>query len=197
MIRLTMTGLAALALASAPANAATILRHDSASSLRSVIDGSIRETFDDSVLAPGLAVFGNAKIVDGHVENSAYGSSRKSAYAFADGVFGFGGDIAISSISNTNALHVTATLADATVVSIADLTGNSARFFGFSSDTAIKSVTFSSLRGGEIYWRFDNLLAGQGAVPEPSTWISMVLAFGIIGGIMRKRRDLEDAHVRA
>jgi PEP-CTERM motif len=40
------------------------------------------------------------------------------------------------------------------------------------------------------YWALDDvsLVEAAGAVPEPSTWMMLILGFGLIGGAMRSRR---------
>ena len=45
--------------------------------------------------------------------------------------------------------------------------------------------------GGELNVSFDNLLAITASpVPEPGTWLTMLLGFGVIGSTLRRRAAL-------
>ena len=63
-------------------------------------------------------------------------------------------------------------------------------FFGITSDSAITSVSFTTLSFGEI----DMLgfhagdVAQSGTVPEPASWALMLAGFGAVGGFLRRRR---------
>lgn len=70
----------------------------------------------------------------------------------------------------------------------------SSGFFGLSSSKGIKSIDFGPSGGPTRAGDFgiDNLtIAASTAVPEPSTWIMMLLGFGLIGSALRasKRRQ--------
>ena len=56
-----------------------------------------------------------------------------------------------------------------------------------------------SFGGRSTHWAFDvlnvNSAVVPGGVPEPSTWLMMILGFGAIGGMMRtKRRQQSRIH---
>jgi hypothetical protein len=62
---------------------------------------------------------------------------------------------------------------------------------GVTFSGTAQSVIFS---GSADYIGFDNITLGSdtpgsGAVPEPATWIMMILGFGAIGWSMRHRRS--------
>jgi hypothetical protein len=73
---------------------------------------------------------------------------------------------------------------------------NSAPFLGAISDSAnITGITFSmQVNGGAGFAINDlRLLAGAGAVPEPSTWAMILLGFGAIGASTRRRKTASRA----
>jgi hypothetical protein len=58
-------------------------------------------------------------------------------------------------------------------------------FFGLTSDTAIDSVGITRLDG---YAVIDNASFSTSAVPEPASWAMMLLGFGGLGALLRRRR---------
>lgn len=53
----------------------------------------------------------------------------------------------------------------------------------------IKTLIFSAAESGDAYitgLRFDPI---RSAVPEPSSWAFMVVGFGLLGGVLRKKRE--------
>ena len=79
-----------------------------------------------------------------------------------------------------------------------NLIGTGRGFFGFRSDTAFTTVTFSqNLAGGSVdQFGIDNLAFTSrmsAAVPEPGTWATMILGFGAVGGTLRRRRAAASA----
>jgi hypothetical protein len=57
-------------------------------------------------------------------------------------------------------------------------------FFGFTSDTAIDSLGITRLDGYAI---IDNASFTTGAVPEPASWALMLIGFGGLGALLRRR----------
>ena len=50
-------------------------------------------------------------------------------------------------------------------------------------------VTFGVLNSSNEYLAFDNIVYNSAAaVPEPATWLMMILGFGLVGGAMRYRQ---------
>ena len=56
----------------------------------------------------------------------------------------------------------------------------------FNSPTFVEGIRFSS---GSNSFEFDNV-AISSAVPEPATWMMLILGFGLIGSTMRRRSKL-------
>lgn len=67
-------------------------------------------------------------------------------------------------------------------------------FFNFASDSAFNRVQLIQNGGGGF--EFDNLTVGTAVVstaPEPATWAMFLIGFGLVGGLLRQRRDGEPA----
>ena len=64
--------------------------------------------------------------------------------------------------------------------------GSNLGFAGITAD-AITSFRIAAVNGQNINTGVDNIAIG--AVPEPSTWLMMLLGFGAIGGAMRRTRS--------
>jgi PEP-CTERM motif len=67
-------------------------------------------------------------------------------------------------------------------------------FFGLTSDRLIKSIAFGPNGNGistSGSTAIDNLTIGvAGAVPEPATWAMMIVGFGLIGAVARRRQSV-------
>lgn len=64
---------------------------------------------------------------------------------------------------------------------------------GWMPDTTL--VSFEDLLNGpfdynDLSFSFTNTFSAPGAVPEPSTWAMMILGFGAVGGVLRRRRKV-------
>jgi hypothetical protein len=67
--------------------------------------------------------------------------------------------------------------------------GEAYAFIDFSSSTAFDKVQLT--QGGGGGFELDNATLGVGAVPEPATWGMMLVGFGLVGAIARRRRRTE------
>ena len=76
---------------------------------------------------------------------------------------------------------------------------NGANRFGITADAgeSLSSVTFTSAVG------FDSLrqlriggVTTPGAIPEPATWLMMLIGFGLLGGVMRAAKRKHEVRVR-
>lgn len=121
---------------------------------------------------------------------------------------GLGGSVTISSTLNAIGLYlgsadgarifgytVNGTTGTFTALSS---TNNGGKFIGFA-DTSPISVTFNTSSGRELdivsYVTTANpadippaITPPTAAVPEPATWAMVIAGFGLIGGVMRRRR---------
>ena len=62
-------------------------------------------------------------------------------------------------------------------------------FFGFSDLTnSYTSIALTTDASGEDSFGFDDIIVGSAGVPEPSSWALMILGFGAVGGMVRRRR---------
>lgn len=67
--------------------------------------------------------------------------------------------------------------------------GNNVAFAGITSTEGVTSFHWQATNGQYLNTAVDNIYAGPGgAVPEPSTWSTMLLGFAAVGGILRRRR---------
>jgi hypothetical protein len=102
------------------------------------------------------------------------------------------------SIDRANILTVTSNLGTLTL-SGADLInagygsatsarGNRRVYFALTPGEVLKSLFFSSPTAFEIDDIKFHTVAAPAAVPEPASWVSMMLGFGLAGGVMRRSR---------
>ena len=187
MFKKILLGCAAVASITS-AEAATIVYHANSTALGNALTNVVTDDFASAIRAPGLSLSGETLKVTGGLVSHVASGTRQATFAFADGVYGFGGDVLIGPSSGVG-LRVDLLLADGTTQRINDFLVGSPRFYGFTSDVAIKAVNFSSRNGGLEAWDFDNLVFGQapGAVPEPASWAMMIAGFGLCGQQMRRR----------
>lgn len=90
---------------------------------------------------------------------------------------------------------------DALGASLGKVTGNHAdgdiagttgedRFYGVFNQAGISRIRITNTSGGieadHVQYGFQ-IPSAPGAVPEPSTWVMMILGFGIVGGALRRR----------
>jgi hypothetical protein len=66
-----------------------------------------------------------------------------------------------------------------------DKTDNWVYFGALSSSAPITRFTWISTQGGLLNTGIDNIATG--AIPEPSTWVLMLVGFGLAGAAMRRR----------
>jgi hypothetical protein len=67
--------------------------------------------------------------------------------------------------------------------------GNSNRqfFFTFAAGDQVDQIIFSSHQPA---FEFDNIYAAVSSVPEPATWMMLILGFGSIGFMLRRQREM-------
>jgi hypothetical protein len=77
------------------------------------------------------------------------------------------------------------------VANIGPLANNSSSFASYSgifTTTGPTTLTFSQNAGGDPFRGsiLDNVVVAS--VPEPATWLMMIAGFGLVGGMMRRRK---------
>lgn len=71
------------------------------------------------------------------------------------------------------------------IVSLDQLVGGQTFVFNRS---ALSSFTMRGVTTQGQWLQFDNVAVDVGAVPEPATWIMMLMGFAAVGGAMRRQR---------
>ncbi len=76
----------------------------------------------------------------------------------------------------------------ALTISLADMPG--LQHFSFGTD--VTSVSFQGLTTLSQWVQFDNitLTGGNGVVPEPASWAMLIVGFGLVGAMLRRRERL-------
>jgi hypothetical protein len=70
--------------------------------------------------------------------------------------------------------------------------GNNLGFAGITSDIPITSFQVLAFNGEQINTGVDNIrVADAGFVPEPTSWMMMILGFGAIGAALRRTRPVK------
>lgn len=148
-----------------------------------------------TITAPGTNVYGAGNLVSTEIDSNALVFTFSTPIT-ALGLFG--------GVADENFNYIDGTLSIAlNGGATASLTakGGSAAYLGFISDTAISQVTLSiasfdvnatSAPFATLEQQID--VAGgrdtNGAVPEPATWMMMIVGFGCVGGSLRRTQRL-------
>lgn len=126
---------------------------------------------------------------------------RDITFDFGADVFSFGGDFN-SGLSNTSLMATGLFNGVSSTVSIADTIGQNG-FFGLTSDTAFRQVTFRTNAGAFLFggatpfggetFSIDNLALGTGVpgpsvVPLPAAGLALMAGLGALGALRRRRR---------
>ena len=137
------------------------------------VTGSLSLTFDDSftvVDQTGVTVNSLSLNFLSPVLYSYFASDN--VLAFRSTNFGFAGDL-----PNKNVNGFSMTIRDATSIDPSKLTGTFAYSrVGFNDTASTRNVIFG-------------VANVPGAVPEPATWMMMLMGFGLIGGAIRRKRQ--------
>lgn len=207
-----LVGLAAsLAVFATPAAAATTVYTNVADFQSALTGDTVLEDFRDSHWASPLEsiVSANGHRQGNHWEDEIT-SKDTTTFNFSSLINGFGGDFNASAGGHGPGITVLlfngTDQVDSFDLGIPNGDGNS--FWGFVSDEAFDAVKLvlgtpdsygtqgfgkKPNKSTEVYklddLRFGTIQDVAGGVPEPSTWIMMILGFGLIGGVMRKRQQ--------
>ena len=70
--------------------------------------------------------------------------------------------------------------------------GNATSFFKFNAGTGVDSFTFdiNGLSNAAVFSTGGDVPDPQGSVPEPATWAMMMLGFGAVGAMLRRRKSV-------
>lgn len=206
-----LVGLAAsLAVFATPAAAATTIYTNVGDFQSALTGGTVLEDFRNSQWASPLEsiVSANGHRQGNHWEDEIT-SRGTTTFNFSSLINGFGGDFNASAGGHGPGITVLLFNGDDQVDTL-DLSipnGNGYSFWGLVSDEAFDSVKLVLGTSGnygtqgygkkpkkstEVYklddLRFGTIQDVAGGVPEPSTWAMMILGFGLIGGVMRRRQ---------
>jgi hypothetical protein len=197
-----------LALA-APGHAATIIYTDEASFIAAAGGSAALEDFNDSALAsPLTSIMSTNGSFQGNHYTDTLGGGAATSFAFSSAIDAFGGFFNLSpgGPGSGVALLLDGVTPLGTGVEIPNGSGADS-FWGFVTDTPFTSVRLveGSQLGNEPGERYDvdNLRFGLAAgapvtpaIPEPASWALMVVGFGLLGGLLRRREKTDAPRLR-
>src|SRR4051794_27716046 len=111
----------------------------------------------------------------------------------ASPVFGLGFDVLLDDSPLTVSFFNGVTLLGTLTFDDPTVPGDNLAFAGITSTTGVTSFRLTATNGGQINTGVDNIYTQvaqpESGVPEPWTWLTMLLGFGAIGLAMRKARN--------
>ncbi|MEO1047742.1 MAG: PEP-CTERM sorting domain-containing protein [Pseudomonadota bacterium] len=116
------------------------------------------------------------------VANLLVNSNSTVTFTFDNPITAFGADF--GSINNVVLRTQANTGSDIVTPPVTPV--SAAQFFGFTSDTPFTSLVFESAAPNGDGFGVDNVSVGA-AIPEPATWLMMLLGLFGLGGMMRRR----------
>ena len=181
---------AATAMMLSSASQAAVTVYTDQSAFAAAMGTLTTEDFNDAVLVPGLSITTNAGTIGSGVFNDrVFRGGDTTTFSFAGGARGAGGIFDLTPGGFGQALSFTLNLSGGgTELVPSEIASTVGTFFGFISTNRFDSflITAGSNAGSAETYTLDNLQFG-GAVPEPGTWMLMVVGFGLVGAGMRKR----------
>ena len=128
-----------------------------------------------------------------HPSNGAF--AGVSFVAALSGTYNFAGEFSMQDV-NPSGVEIGAIILNGAPVLTSSLLFAGSRTFNFDALlNAGQSVSFFVGPAGNsnndstgLFLRVTGLAPVVGAVPEPSTWLMMILGFGLVGGTLRSRR---------
>jgi hypothetical protein len=176
------------ALLLASASQAAVTTYTSQSGFAAALGTLSTEDFNDATLVPGLSFTSTVGNIGGGLFNDRLViGSAETTFSFAGGANGFGAIFDMNPGGLGQGISFTLNLVGGGTEVAGSLLTSTVGFFGFTSTNAFTSVTLRGDAGccAETY-NLDNLQFGS-AVPEPGTWMLMVVGFGLVGAGLRKR----------
>ena len=188
----TAAAMATTIVAAAPAHAVTTV-YTSEAAFRAAITGATDYAFPFDGTASSMPSYTLGPVTFGGIVER-----------FDDGVFGAGvpylaglfGALSVSSTASAVGLFLGSYYSEQTIsygfgeaTGTLDLSGPpDSTFIGFVSTTGTVAGTFNG-RSEVDTIRF--VTGNAGAVPEPASWALMILGFGAVGGVMRRRGKVD------
>ncbi len=149
------------------------------------IVGTGTEQFDRNFIDIAPVQFSGFDVDGTTIANMVTATDGMVTLTFDAAIFAFGADFA--ALNDNDVRTMISAAGDTLTPSVT--AGNTVRFFGFTSDTAFSSITFTGNNLSDGFG-MDNVSFGglAGGIPEPTTWAMLIFGFGAIGGAMRKKR---------
>ncbi|WEK43428.1 MAG: PEPxxWA-CTERM sorting domain-containing protein [Candidatus Sphingomonas colombiensis] len=147
----------------------------------------IEEDFADSRLARGLQLAGTDYELDGTLHQTLRNSANYLFMDFLGGAEALGFDFALVPTDVSQGLALTLRFDNSDIyTSITKLSG----FYGIIGSAPLTNLGLEAARYRTQEYRIDNLAFRAAGVPEPVSWAMMVVGFGAVAGVMRRRRAL-------
>ena len=208
MRKASMIGLAAVSLAAftAPAQAAVVFSDDFSSDAPQQIGANTLNNFDVSGTVDvvgsgnfGITCAGGSGFcidIDGTPGPGGLTVNQTFAYSLGDIVtlsYMVSGNQRGGAADSFNAFLSGNGVSTAQGLALSPFTGFQNQMLTFTATSnGFATFGFSSTSADNVGPILDNvsldISSGMGAVPEPSTWLTMLLGFGLMGGFMRSRR---------
>lgn len=195
----------------APAAAQSIIGNGDPASAAAFAGGSTQLHFNDvgtyaTYSSSGVTFSGPVHISSAYANHyntsgtsldNYFGDTTSMVITFDYGVGAFAFNFGASDSVWTLSAYSGATLLDTLLINPTYGSNNGA-YFGLSGS----NITSATLATGNYDYVFvDNFTFTtrevQSAVPEPATWAFMLLGFGAVGGVMRRRRKLPRKFLKA
>lgn len=142
------------------------------------------EDFADSKLAPGLQLEGTDYELDGTLHQTLRNSANYLYMDFMNGAEAIGFDFSLVPTNVSEGLSLTLRFDNSEIYTkITELSG----FYGIIGSAPLINLGLLAARYRTQEYRIDNLAFRPVSVPEPMTWAMMLIGFGVVGGVMRRR----------
>ena len=152
------------------------------------IAGATLTALDNTFVNGGNQIRNRFGAGTGSVIDDGYGDL---SFTFAAPVNAFGIDIATIARGFVGSSSGAFTLTVNGTPYIYNYSGSSGfGFLGITTDTAFSSLTIATSKVNDSLFdnvRFGTIPAATAPVPEPATWGTIILGFGLLGGMMRRR----------
>lgn len=148
------------------------------------------ETFSaNTVTAPGLTISSDVGFVGSNRFNDRVSDLSSTTFGFGGNEIAFGGRFNLRPAGAGTGLTLTLLGPGSTVVDTVSIPNTYNGWFGILSTETFTSIRVSAgfQQGVAETYRLDNLSFASG-VPEMSTWLMMLVGFGGLGMVARRRQ---------